>query len=268
MMGAQVPVTERVSAEISRTVTAEAFVLGPGADGPAGGRLLHFPLDDEQCSVQLLYARLEPDDETTVYAVSFAPDFLAAWPLQWLSAHPALRRDATTEHQIPLCRASCEALEELFSAAAAIEGNALALALRRTELAVSLLRRALGAVALPFTACAVPACRFLHNDREREKIFLARDILEASTERPLTIREISRRVGINECYLKAGFKALVGTTVHEFQQARRVARATQMLKEEGYTVTAVADALGFSSIAHFSTAFKKATGLKPCELLR
>jgi len=33
------------------------------------------------------------------------------------------------------------------------------------------------------------------------------------------------------------------------------------------SVTEVALFLGYSSISHFSTAFKKHTGLKPCELL-
>ena len=32
-------------------------------------------------------------------------------------------------------------------------------------------------------------------------------------------------------------------------------------------VTDVSSLLGYSSISHFSTAFKKHTGLKPCELL-
>jgi AraC-like DNA-binding protein len=40
-----------------------------------------------------------------------------------------------------------------------------------------------------------------------------------------------------------------------------------MLQQEGQTVSEVAGALGYSSISHFSTAFKKATGMKPCELL-
>jgi AraC-like DNA-binding protein len=43
--------------------------------------------------------------------------------------------------------------------------------------------------------------------------------------------------------------------------------ATMMLREKGLNVTEVSDLLGYSSISHFSTAFKKYTGIKPCELL-
>jgi len=43
--------------------------------------------------------------------------------------------------------------------------------------------------------------------------------------------------------------------------------AKYLLYEKGLSVTDVSAILGYSSISHFSTAFKKHTGLKPCELL-
>jgi AraC-like DNA-binding protein len=95
----------------------------------------------------------------------------------------------------------------------------------------------------------------------------ARRVIEENLDQPLTIKELSRRVAMNECYLKKGFKALVGKTLHEYQQELRIGKAKQLLKQPGYSVSDVANALGYSSISHFSTAFKKATGMKPCELL-
>ena len=84
---------------------------------------------------------------------------------------------------------------------------------------------------------------------------------------PLTIRELSRKVAINECYLKKGFKELFGTTIFDFYQSQRMEHARYLLYEKGLSVTEVSMLLGYSSISHFSTAFKKHTGLKPCELL-
>jgi AraC family transcriptional regulator len=110
-------------------------------------------------------------------------------------------------------------------------------------------------------------CKFLANGADREKINLAREILLEHIGEPLTIRELSRKVAINECYLKKGFKELFGTTIFDFYQGQRMEHARYLLYEKGLSVTDVSVLLGYSSISHFSTAFKKHTGLKPCELL-
>jgi AraC-like DNA-binding protein len=111
------------------------------------------------------------------------------------------------------------------------------------------------------------ACKFLENEADREKISLAREVLIQHIGEPLTIRELSRKAAINECYLKKGFKEMYGTTIFDFFQSQRMEHAKYLLYEKGLTVTEVSASLGYSSISHFSTAFKKHTGLKPCELL-
>ena len=110
-------------------------------------------------------------------------------------------------------------------------------------------------------------CKFLANEADREKIVLAREILLQHIGEPLTIRELSRKVAINECYLKKGFKEMFGTTIFDFYQGQRMEHARYLLYEKGLSVTEVSLMLGYSSISHFSTAFKKHTGIKPCELL-
>ena len=110
-------------------------------------------------------------------------------------------------------------------------------------------------------------CKFLANELDREKILKAREILLQHIGEPLTIKELSRKVAINECYLKKGFKELFGTTIFDFYQSQRMEHARYLLYEKGLSVTEVSVMLGYSSISHFSTAFKKHTGLKPCELL-
>ena len=94
-------------------------------------------------------------------------------------------------------------------------------------------------------------CKFLQNAEDREKI----------------IKALSRKVAINECYLKKGFKEIFGTTIFDFYQGQRMEHAKYLLYDKGLSVTEVSMLLGYSSISHFSTAFKKHTGIKPCELL-
>lgn len=110
-------------------------------------------------------------------------------------------------------------------------------------------------------------CKFLANEADREKISRAREILIEHISEPITIRELSRKVAINECYLKKGFKEMFGSTIFDFYQSQRMEHAKYLLYEKGLNVTEVSLLLGYSSISHFSTAFKKHTGLKPCELL-
>jgi AraC-like DNA-binding protein len=110
-------------------------------------------------------------------------------------------------------------------------------------------------------------CKFLANEADREKILNAREILIQHIGEPITIKELSRKVAINECYLKKGFKEMFGTTIFDFYQSQRMEHARYLLYEKGLSVTDVSAMLGYSSISHFSTAFKKHTGLKPCELL-
>ena len=69
------------------------------------------------------------------------------------------------------------------------------------------------------------SCKFLANEADREKIIKAREILLANIGDPVTIKELSRKVAINECYLKKGFKEMFGTTIFDFYQGQRMEHA-------------------------------------------
>jgi AraC-like DNA-binding protein len=114
---------------------------------------------------------------------------------------------------------------------------------------------------------AVFTCKFLADERGKESIYQAREFLLQHIGDPITIKELSRKVAMNECYLKKGFKEVFGTTIFDFYQQQRMEHAKYLLYEKSLSVTDVSALLGYSSISHFSAAFKKHTGLKPCELL-
>jgi AraC-like DNA-binding protein len=110
-------------------------------------------------------------------------------------------------------------------------------------------------------------CKFLADERGKQSIYQAREFLLQHIGDPITIKELSRKVAMNECYLKKGFKEVYGTTIFDFYQQQRMEHAKYLLYEKSLSVTDVSALLGYSSISHFSAAFKKHTGLKPCELL-
>jgi AraC-like DNA-binding protein len=107
-------------------------------------------------------------------------------------------------------------------------------------------------------------CKFLSRPEERLKLERALSILNESIGKSITIPSLSRQVGINECYLKKGFKEMFGKTIFMHLQELRMQRAKVLLKEE-VSVTEVAAEVGYASISSFSTAFKKKVGVLPTE---
>jgi AraC-like DNA-binding protein len=116
----------------------------------------------------------------------------------------------------------------------------------------------------PQNDCA--SCKFLVKPVEKEKIYKAKEIILSRLNNPLTIPELSLEVGINQCYLKKGFKEIFGITVYDFVQEQRMLKAKLLLTTTDFTVSQVADEIGFSSMSNFSSAFKKHTGVFPSEL--
>lgn len=267
ILGQQVQVLNRVPLEINNFIHAECIEVSyPENTWPEEhARLNLFPIADERFCVQLLYLQVDDQQESgTIHWLEFKPDFFDQYPLAALMADKPFSFDKVTEQQFVICSQSNVLLEQLQHIRKPTEFTKI---LQQTEIATQLLRRAMECITVPFTVCPVPACRFLANDTERDKVVEAQAVIKEHLDSPLTIKELSRKVAMNECYLKKGFKALTGKTIHEYTQGLRIARAKELLQEDGYSVSDVANALGFSSISHFSTAFKKATGMKPCELL-
>ncbi|MBS1616414.1 MAG: helix-turn-helix transcriptional regulator [Bacteroidetes bacterium] len=248
---------------LSRDLRVECYRL-PGVDllPEERGTLMCLPVSDDSFSMQLAYM-LEDEEGALAVCLHFYPEFFQQWPLALFEKEAAIRLEHSTDFELRLDNVSSSLLVQIMEQ----PPRDMSTALQGMEQAFHLLRKALEQVSCPFAPCPVPACRFLAHDSEREKIFKARSILDAHYDEKLTIKSLARKVAMNECYLKKGFKTLTGCTIHEYIATRRIASARHMLQVEGRPVTEVAARLGYSSISHFSTAFKKATGLKPCELL-
>lgn len=84
----------------------------------------------------------------------------------------------------------------------------------------------------------------------------------------ISIRDLAELCGVGRSRFCEFFKAQFGTSPHHYVLGRRIARARQLLDAGARNVTEMAYALGFSSAAHFSTAFRNATGLSPSRYAR
>ena len=83
-----------------------------------------------------------------------------------------------------------------------------------------------------------------------------------------TLDRLAREVGASRSVLAERFAARVGRTPMRYLTLWRMQIAARMLSDGSEKVAAVGDAVGFSSEAAFSRAFRKATGLAPAEWRR
>lgn len=103
---------------------------------------------------------------------------------------------------------------------------------------------------------------------DEERIFYARDLLLTHAQNPLSLSELARKAGINEFKLKSGFKKVFDNTVFGYLSDYRLDQARQLVREGQLSFTEIADELGYSSLQHFSNAFRKKFGISPREVKR
>jgi AraC-like DNA-binding protein len=104
---------------------------------------------------------------------------------------------------------------------------------------------------------------FIKTDYDKECIEYAREYMLENVHDPPSLSELSKLVGINEYKLKKGFKETFGTTVFGYLSDTRLDFARNELLANRKTAGELALALGYSSIQHFSGAFKKKFGSSP-----
>lgn len=100
---------------------------------------------------------------------------------------------------------------------------------------------------------------------DEEKIRYARDLLLANAQEPLSLAELSRQAGLNEFKLKSGFRKVFNNTVFGYLSEHRLEEAQRLIRSGSRSFTEIADELGYSSLQHFSHAFRKKYGCSPRE---
>lgn len=99
-----------------------------------------------------------------------------------------------------------------------------------------------------------------------KKMYMARDIIMQYLNKPHSLATLAHMSETNECYLKKNFKRVFGTTVFGYIQQARMERAKDILLKEKRKIGEVAKVSGYSSVSHFSKAFKKYFGFSPQKL--
>jgi AraC-like DNA-binding protein len=130
------------------------------------------------------------------------------------------------------------------------------------------------------------ATRFLETEIFKECYFLLRDradgherasvaqpdpstldqalaIIDAELDAPLSVSALARRVGASESTLRRLFRRELGCAPKAYWRARRLDEALVLLESDRFTVTEVAQAVGYASPAAFAQAFATRFGRPP-----
>ena len=91
------------------------------------------------------------------------------------------------------------------------------------------------------------------------------EYMESHICETLTIEQLCRGNSVGRSQLQKLFRTRSGYGAIEYFSRMKVDLAKQMIRENHYNFTQIADALGFSSIHYFSRQFKRITGMTPSE---
>lgn len=107
-----------------------------------------------------------------------------------------------------------------------------------------------------------PGKTTLTSAHDKDCITYAREYLLQHITDPPTLQELAAIAGTNTFKLKNGFKELFNNTVFGYLNEMRLDQARTLL-QEGIPIKEVADRTGYSSVQHFSTAFRKKFNIPP-----
>jgi AraC-like DNA-binding protein len=80
-----------------------------------------------------------------------------------------------------------------------------------------------------------------------------------------SVSDLCSAIGITQPYLYRIFKEEVGCSPKNYISEYRIKLAKKLLAETEFSVSAIADSVGFKSVLDFSKFFSKRTGVSPTE---
>lgn len=81
----------------------------------------------------------------------------------------------------------------------------------------------------------------------------------------LSVDFVAEHIGVSRVHLHRKMKLITNQTTRDFIRSRRLAYAATLLEQKRYNMTELADAVGFTNLSYFSSAFKNVYGMSPTE---
>ena len=97
----------------------------------------------------------------------------------------------------------------------------------------------------------------------RSPVYGAIEYMKEQIQRPMSVAEIAEAVFMSESAFAHLFKQTVGTSPYQFLKQLRLERARDLLLDDGCSVSEAASGVGYTSLSHFITEFKRYFGETP-----
>ena len=81
----------------------------------------------------------------------------------------------------------------------------------------------------------------------------------------ITLSDVCKKFNLSKSYLCQLFKDITGTTIIDCYIDMKIVEAKLLIRQEALNYTQIAEALGYTSIHHFTRSFKARTGLSPSD---
>jgi AraC-like DNA-binding protein len=92
---------------------------------------------------------------------------------------------------------------------------------------------------------------------EAQAIYMGRTKMEENLKQEWTLKELTQLTGLNDYKLKTGFQQLYHSSPADYLRDIRMEKAWQLLSGKKYSVSQVAEEVGYTNLSAFSKAFKK-----------
>lgn len=99
--------------------------------------------------------------------------------------------------------------------------------------------------------------------RVKGKILQAIDLFTTNLEEPLDLRTVARAVHMSPSHFSHQFQQQVGVPPIRFREQQRLERARHLLLATDDSIAEIGRKVGFDNAFHFTTRFKKYSGMSP-----
>ncbi|MGP4078764.1 bifunctional transcriptional activator/DNA repair enzyme AdaA [Pseudalkalibacillus sp. R45] len=90
-------------------------------------------------------------------------------------------------------------------------------------------------------------------------------MIEKNFAQNLTLERMASELLMSPYHLQRVFKRMTGNTPSKMLLQKRMEKAKSLLTDQNSSISEIAKHVGYSSVSHFSSAFKKMTGCTPIQ---